>query len=339
MKPLRIGINGFGRIGRCILRAYAEHTKRGGIEIAAINIGSSNIKDALHLLKYDSSHGIFHNFHQSGENSIQIDSGNEIRVIQEREIAKINWSELGVDAVLECTGAFNEREKSYQHINSGASKVIVSAPCKNADATIVHGVNENILKQEHDVISIGSCTTNCLAPVAKILDDSIGIVNGFMTTVHSYTNDQALLDARHKDKRRARAAALSIIPTSTGAAKSLQLVLPNLAGKLDGTALRVPTPNVSMIDLKINVPRGTSVEEINSLMKDASKSQMEGILGFTDEELVSIDFNHNPHSAIFDATQTKVISDTFCRVVAWYDNEWGFSHRMLDTVVLVGKQI
>lgn len=331
---IKLAINGLGRIGRSVLRAIFEQNRQDEFDIIAIN-GPASIEEHIHLLKYDSVHGIFKSEIFCEQNHILID-GYKIPLQQERDIKKLNWQ--GVDILLECTGRFNNKAEASAHIGFGrAKKVIVSAPCKDADSVIVYGVNEHLLKSEHKVISIGSCTTNCLAPVAKILNDSIGIDSGFMTTIHSYTNDQRILDGSHKDLRRARSAAVSMIPTSTGAAKTLGLVLPELEGKLDGSAIRVPTPNVSMIDLCFNAKRDTSVDEINKLMLENANSKMLKVLEVAKDPMVSVDFNHNSHSAIFDPFETKVVNKRFCRVVAWYDNEWGFSTRMLDVAQLFAK--
>lgn len=324
---VRIAINGLGRIGRCIVRA-AHELKKKDIEIVAVN-GPADIDGHVHLLKYDSIHGVFPYVEKVNDTTIKI-GDQEIAVSCEYDPEKLPWKKLGVDIVMECTGKFKSKEDGLKHIKAGAKKVIISAPGENVDATVVFGVNNQALKKEHQVISIGSCTTNCLAPVAKVLNDGIGIARGFMTTVHSYTNDQNLMDNRHKDLQRARAATLSMIPASTGAAKALGLVLPELVGKLDGTAVRVPTPNVSLIDLTFTASKPTSVSEINTLMEKAANKAMKGVLSVVKEPLVSIDFNHNPHSSNFDAKGTKVIDGTFCRVASWYDNEWGFSVRMLD---------
>lgn len=326
----RIAINGLGRIGRCILRAIAE-CGRDDIVLVAVNGPSSS--DALyHLIKYDSVHGTFHEIRHTAPDQFDIGKG-AIQVFHERDPHALPWGKLGIDVVLECTGKFNSRDAAYPHITAGAKKVIISAPAAGVDATIVYGVNHRILTAKHEVISIGSCTTNGLAPLAKTLHDAIGIESGFMTTIHAYTNDQNIIDSSHKDKRRARAAGLSLIPTTTGAAKALGLVIPELAGKLDGTSIRVPTPNVSMVDLCFNASRDTSVSEINEIMTLAATGSLKDILAVTNEELVSIDFNHDMHSSIFDATQTAVVGKRFCRVASWYDNEWGFSNRMLDTTV------
>ena len=331
---VRVAINGFGRIGRLVMRAAAE-SRRNDVTVVGINdLGSAETN--AHLLKHDSVHG-----HYPGEVSVKGDimtvGANDIKVTAEKDPTKLPWKDLGVDVALECTGIFTKKEKASAHLNAGAKRVLISAPGEDADYTVVYGVNHAGLKADHKVISNGSCTTNCLAPVAKILNDIAGIEHGFMTTVHAYTGDQNTVDTLHKDLRRARAAALSMIPTSTGAAKAIGLVIPELAGKLDGTAIRVPTPNVSMIDLKVVVKKKVTKDEINAAMEAAANGPLKGILGVTKEELVSIDFNHNPHSATFDLTQTKVIDGTFVRVLAWYDNEWGFSNRMSDIAGVIAK--
>lgn len=347
---LKIGINGFGRIGRCLVRAYANLPSNKKSELALIAINSNGItpEDAAHLLQYDSTHGTFIKEVQYGSNWIgwQDENGEleKIEVVGHSAIEDLNWYKYGIsakqkiDLVMECTGAFNHKDKVEKHITlAGAQKVIVSAPCGNADLTLVLGANQELFDyKRHHVISIGSCTTNCLAPLAKALDDSIGIESGFMTTIHSYTNDQQLLDNRHKDKRRARAAALSMIPTSTGAASALGEVLPALKGKLDGAAVRVPTPNVSMIDFKGLSRLDTSVDEINAIVYKAAQLYPD-VIAVNNKELVSIDFNGSPYSAIFDTTQTKLVHRKFFRVVAWYDNEWGFVHRMLEVALILAK--
>ena len=329
----KIAINGFGRIGKCILRALAA-SKRTDIEVVVINVGFGDLQQHAHLFKYDSTHGIMPDVKLVGNNlNYSITS---IPMIAETDPKKIDWTDYGVDIVFECTGIFASKDKAMVHIESGAKKVMVSAPCTDADATIVYQVNHEVLKAEHEVISVGSCTTNCLAPIAKVLDNTIGIEKGFMTTIHAYTNDQSVLDSIHKDPRRARACATSMIPASTGAAKALSLVLPQLTGKLDGTAIRVPTPNVSLVDLVFTAEKNTSVAEINNIVGEAVKGDIGKVLGVCDEPLVSVDFNHNPKSSIFDLTQTKVVNDNLVRVVSWYDNEWGFSNRMLDVAALYG---
>ena len=330
--PIKVGINGYGRIGRNVLRALYEANRQKDIQIVAVNdLGDSQTN--VYLTRYDTVHGKFR-----GEVNVEGDSmlvnGDRIRVLAERDPAKLPWGQLGVEFVFECTGLFTSKAKAGAHLTGGAKKVVISAPGeKNVDATIVYGVNDKVLKSSHTVISNASCTTNCLAPVAKVLHDKIGIVAGVMTTIHSYTNDQVLTDVYHKDLRRARSATQSMIPTKTGAAAAVGLVLPELNGKLDGFAVRVPTINVSLVDLSFTAKRATSVEEINTAMKDAAGGALKGILACTDQPLVSIDFNHDPHSATYDASMTKVIDGTTVKVCAWYDNEWGFSNRMLDTTV------
>ncbi|MGZ5895054.1 MAG: type I glyceraldehyde-3-phosphate dehydrogenase [Xanthobacteraceae bacterium] len=332
----RVAINGFGRIGRNILRAIAE-SGRTDIEVVGIN-DLGPVETNAHLLRFDSVHGRF-----AGEVSVKGDSisiGNgAIKVAAERDPTKLPWKDLDVDIALECTGIFTSKDKASAHLTAGAKRVLVSAPADGADMTIVYGVNHDKLTKDHKVVSNGSCTTNCLAPVAKVLNDSVGIETGFMTTIHAYTGDQPTLDTMHKDLYRGRAAALSMIPTSTGAAKAIGLVLPELNGKLDGVAIRVPTPNVSVIDLKIVAKKSTSKDEINAAMKRASEQELKGILAITNHPNVSIDFNHDPHSATFHMDQTKVMNGTLVRVMSWYDNEWGFSNRMADTAVAMGKLI
>ena len=332
---MRVAINGFGRIGKLVLRSFIER-KIKGVEIIAINeLGP--LESSFHLLKYDSSHGILNEKLIKTKNSIKYKNKN-IYFYSDKDPENLPWKKHKIDIVLECSGIFTSKEKSIAHIKAGAKKVIISAPGNNVDATIVQGVNNQNLKKNHQIISNGSCTTNCLAPVAMILDQKLGIESGFMTTVHSYTGDQRTLDQNHKDLRRARAAATSMIPTSTGAAKALGLVLPKLSGKLDGTAIRVPTPNVSLIDLTFTSKKTTSADEINKIMVDASKIKtLKNVLSINKLALVSTDFNHNPASSIFDITQTQVINKKFCRVLSWYDNEWGFSNRMLDTMLDLKK--
>jgi glyceraldehyde 3-phosphate dehydrogenase len=333
---VRVAINGFGRIGRLVLRAWAE-SQRTDVTVVAINdLGSPS--DNAHLLKYDSVHGVFPGDIRVEGDQMFVGKAKGIKVTAERDPTKLPWKELGVDVALECTGIFTKRDKAALHLEAGAKRVLVSAPAEGADLTVVYGVNDKLLKSEHKVISNGSCTTNCLAPVAKVLQELAGIKHGFMTTVHSYTGDQNLVDTLHKDLRRARAGALSMIPSSTGAAKAIGLVIPELQGKLDGVAVRVPTPNVSMIDLKVVTNRPVTVDEVNEAMKKAAGSgPLKGILAVEAAELVSADFNHNPASSTFDLTQTKVIDGTFLRVLSWYDNEWGFSNRMSDTAAAIGK--
>ena len=333
---VRVAINGFGRIGRNILRAIAESGRRD-IEVVGIN-DLGPVETNAHLLRYDSVHGRFPGTVTVEGDSISLGNG-KIKVTAVKDPSTLPWKDLGVDVALECTGLFTAKDKASAHLTAGAKRVLVSAPADGADMTIVYGVNHDKLTKGHTVVSNGSCTTNCLAPVAKVLNDTVGIETGFMTTIHAYTGDQPTLDTMHKDLYRGRAAALSMIPTSTGAAKAIGLVLPELKGKLDGVAIRVPTPNVSVIDLKIVAKKATTKEEINDAMKRASEQQLKGILGYTDDPNVSIDFNHDPHSATLHMDQTKVMNGTLVRVMAWYDNEWGFSNRMADTAVAMGKLI
>ena len=333
---VRVAINGFGRIGRNVVRAIIE-SGRKDIDIVAVN-DLGPVETNAHLLRYDSVHGRFpHEVKVSGDT---IDAGRgPIKVTAARDPEQLPWKELGIDIALECTGIFTAREKAAAHLDAGAKRVIVSAPSKGADLTVVYGVNHDKLTKEHKVISNGSCTTNCLAPVAHVLNKTVGIEKGFMTTIHSYTGDQPTLDKLHKDLYRARAAALSMIPTSTGAAKAVGLVLPELAGKLDGVAIRVPTPNVSVVDFTFIAKRPVTPEEINEEIRAAANGPMKGILGYTDEKLVSHDFNHDPHSSIFHTEQTRVMDGTFVRILSWYDNEWGFSNRMADVAVAFAKTI
>lgn len=329
---IRVAINGYGRIGRNILRAHYESGKRHPIEFVAINdLGDAKIN--AHLTQYDTAHGRFPGKVSVDGDSIVVD-GDRIRVLSSRNPAELPWGELGVDVVLECTGFFATKEKASAHLKGGAKKVIISAPGgKDVDATVVYGVNHQVLKASHTVISNASCTTNCLAPLVKPLHERIGVLNGLMTTIHAYTNDQVLTDVYHEDLRRARSATQSMIPTKTGAAAAVGLVLPELNGKLDGFAVRVPTINVSVVDLTFTAARATSVDEVNGILKAASEGELKGILGYNTEPLVSIDFNHDARSSIFDATQTRVIGGTLVKVLSWYDNEWGFSNRMLDTTL------
>jgi glyceraldehyde 3-phosphate dehydrogenase len=331
---IRVAINGFGRIGRLVMRAAFEHAGRE-LEIVGIN-DLGPVETNAHLLRYDSVHGRFAGEVTTGENWMDAGRG-KIRVTAERDPAKLPWKELGVDVALECTGIFTKREQAAKHLEAGAKRVIVSAPADGADFTVVLGVNHEELKADHRVISNGSCTTNCLAPVAYVLHQGIGIERGFMTTIHSYTGDQSLQDTLHSDLRRARAAALSMIPTSTGAARAIGLVMPALKGKLDGTAIRVPTANVSLIDLTFDASRDVEAAEVNSLMEEAAKSnRLKGILGINKAPTVSCDFNHDPHSSTFDVTQTQVLDKKFVRVLSWYDNEWGFSNRMVEVAAYFG---
>ncbi len=332
---VRIAINGFGRIGRLVLRALHE-TGRDDVQAVAIN-DLGPVETNAHLLKHDSVHGRFPGRITTGETWMDIGRG-RIAVSAERDPAKLRWKDLKVDVALECTGLFAKREAAAKHLEAGARRVIVSAPADGADFTLVMGVNSDQVKPAHTVISNGSCTTNCLAPVAYVLNEGVGIEHGYMTTIHAYTGDQSTVDTLHKDLRRARAAALSMIPTSTGAARALGLVLPALKGKLDGTAIRVPVANVSLIDFKFTAARDTSRDEINELMVSAANSnRFKGILAVNKEELVSADFNHDPHSSTVDLTQTAVLGARFCRVMSWYDNEWGFANRMVEAAALVGK--
>jgi len=335
--PIKVGINGYGRIGRNVLRALYEANRQKDIQIVALNdLGDAQTN--AHLTRYDTAHGKF-----QGEIQVEGDSlivnGDRIKVLAERDPAKLPWGQLGVDIVFESTGLFTSKAKASAHLAGGAKKVVISAPGdKDVDATIVYGVNHNVLKSSHTVISNASCTTNCLAPIAKVLHDKIGIVSGVMTTIHSYTNDQVLTDVYHKDLRRARSATMSMIPTKTGAAAAVGLVLPELNGKLDGFSVRVPTINVSLVDLSFIAKRATSIDEINSVMKEAAAGgPLKGVLAYTAEPLVSVDYNHDAHSSTYDATMTKVIDGTLVKVCAWYDNEWGFSNRMLDTALAWSK--
>ena len=333
---IKIGINGFGRIGRLILRAILENYSKK-IQVVAINdLGS--IETNAHLIKYDSTHGVLSHDVKTSKDGFNILNQN-IKVYAERDPSNLPWGKIGADIVLECTGLFLDNESAGKHLKAGAKKVIISAPGKDVDFTIVQGVNSKELKKEHNIISNGSCTTNCLAPVAMVLEKNFGIEYGYMTTIHSYTGDQKLLDTLHKDLRRARSTEGAMIPTSTGAAKAMSLVLPSLKGKLDGTAIRVPTPNVSLIDFTFVTKKDVTSEIINEAMTKASKNDLKGILGINKQPLVSKDFNHDPHSSIFDLTQTQVIKGKFSRILSWYDNEWGFSNRMCDTTIQVSKFI
>ncbi len=331
---LRVAINGFGRIGRLVMRAIAE--KEGtDFEVIAINdLGPA--ESNAYLFQYDSVHGPF-------TQDVSVEAGHlhigkrRIKVLAEPNPEKLPWKDLAIDIVLECSGRFTSKDAAYKHIQAGAKRVLISAPADGVDLTVVFGVNHDKISPEHTILSNASCTTNCLAPVASVLHKAVGIDRGYMTTIHAYTGDQSLVDTLHKDLRRSRAAALSMIPTSTGAAKAVGLVMPELKGKLDGTAIRVPTPNVSMIDFTFDASRETTTEEINEAIISAAKGSLAGILATVKAPLVSIDFNHNPHSSVFDLTQTQVIEQRFCRILAWYDNEWGFSNRMLDTALHMGK--
>ena len=332
---LRVAINGFGRIGRNFMRCWLSRGANTNIEVVGINV-TSDPKTCAHLLKYDTVHGIFPGDITSGEDWIDLGKG-KIKVTAERDPKKLPWGELGVDVALECTGIFVSKEDASMHIEAGAKKVLISAPASGVDLTLVYGVNNDQLSAEHSVISNASCTTNCLAPVAYVLNNAIGIEQGYMTTIHSFTGDQRTVDTLHSDLRRARSASEAMIPTSTGAAKAVGLVLPELDGKLDGTAIRVPTPNVSLIDFKFNASRTTTVEEVNDAIIKGSNGKLKGVLATNEAPLVSVDFNHNPASSVFDLTQTQVIEGSLVRVLSWYDNEWGFSNRMSDTAVALGS--
>ena len=329
---IKVGINGYGRIGRNILRSLYEYGRTGEVQVVGINdLGDAETN--AHLTRYDTTHGRF-----GGEIKVESDAlvvnGDRIKVLAERDPAKLPWRDLGADVVLECTGLFTSKEKASAHLQAGAKKVIISAPGgKDVDATIVYGVNHDVLKASDEVISNASCTTNCLAPLVKPLNDTIGVEAGLMTTIHAYTNDQVLTDVFHKDLRRARSATMSMIPTKTGAAAAVGLVLPELAGKLDGFAIRVPTINVSMVDLTFTAARDTSREEIDTVLKAAAEGPLKGILAFNREPLVSIDFNHDPHSSTYESSLTRVVDGRLVKVCAWYDNEWGFSNRMIDTTI------
>lgn len=331
---IRVAINGFGRIGRLVFRAAMER-RRKDIEFVAINdLGSPDAN--AHLLNHDSVHGPFPGKIRALKDGIRVD-GKKVRVLAERNPADLPWGDLGVDLVMECTGLFASKDKAAGHLVAGAKRVLVSAPCADADLTVVYGVNHKRLRKSHRIVSNASCTTNCLVPVAHVLNQNIGIRHGFMTTIHSFTGDQQTVDTLHGDLARARAASVSMIPTSTGAARAVGLVLPELKGKLDGTSIRVPTPNVSLIDLAFSAKRKTSVDEVNQTITKAAAGDLKGILTINDKPLVSVDFNHNPASSIFDLNETQVIDGTFVRVLSWYDNEWGFSNRMSDTAAVMGR--
>ena len=333
---VRVAINGFGRIGRNILRSIIESNRKDIVVVGINDLGP--VETNAHLLRYDTVHGRFPSIVKVDGNNIDVGSG-PIKVTSIRDPKDLPWKELDVDIAMECTGIFTSREKASMHLEAGAKRVLVSAPTNGADLTVVYGVNHHKLTNEHLVVSNASCTTNCLAPVAMALNNGVGITQGFMTTIHSYTGDQPTLDTMHSDLYRARAAAGNMIPTSTGAAKAVGLVLPELNGKLDGVSIRVPTQNVSVVDFKFNANRSTSIEEINNIIKEAAHGDLNNILGFTNESLVSSDFNHDPHSSIFHMDQTKVMNNTFVRVLSWYDNEWGFSNRMSDTAIAISKTI
>jgi len=334
--PVKIAINGYGRIGRNVLRALYEGQRRSELEVVAINdLGDADTN--AHLTRYDSAHGPFPYDIQVKDDQLVVD-GDLIRVCAERDPLKLPWAEMDVDVVLECTGFFNSKEKASAHLKAGAGKVVISAPAgTSVDATIVYGVNQDSLKASHTIISNASCTTNCLAPLAKALHESVGIVEGLMTTIHAYTNDQVLTDVYHSDLRRARSATQSMIPTNTGAAAAVGLVLPELEGRLDGFAIRVPTINVSLVDLTFTAGRATSVDEVHQIVQTASQGDLKGILLYSDEPLVSVDFNHNSASSIYDSGMTRVLNGTLVKVCAWYDNEWGFSNRMLDTTLALAN--
>src|SRR5438477_3625746 len=331
---VRVAINGFGRIGRNVLRAIVE-AGRSDIEVVAVN-DLGPVETNAHLLRFDSVHGRFPGKVAVDGDSIDCGTG-KIKVTAVKDPTQLPWKELGIDIALECTGIFTSKEQAAAHLKAGAKRVLISAPADGVDITVVYGVNHDKLNKDHRVVSNASCTTNCLVPVVKVLNDAVGIDKGFMTTIHSYTSDQPTLDTLHKDLYRARAAALNIIPTSTGAAKAVGLVLPELSGRLDGVAIRVPTSNVSVVDLKFVAKRATTKDEVNNAVKRAAEQQLKGILGYTDQPNVSTDFNHDPHSSVFHMDQTKVIDGTLVRVMSWYDNEWGFSNRMADTAVAMGK--
>lgn len=331
---LRVAINGFGRIGRLVYRAIAENHHKD-LEVVAIN-DLADIESNAYLLRYDSVHGRFPYEVKTSSTGIDIGFG-EVKILAQADPENLPWKDLNIDIVFECSGHFTEKSKAEKHIKAGAKRVLVSAPADGADLTVVYGVNHDRLSKDHIIVSNASCTTNCLAPVAYVLQKAIGIERGYMTTIHAYTGDQRLVDTFHSDPRRSRTSALSMIPTSTGAAKAVGLVLPELKGKLEGTAIRVPTPNVSLIDFKFDAKKDTTAGEINTAIAKAAQTELKGILGVVNEPLVSIDFNHNPLSSSFDLTQTQVIEGRFCRVLSWYDNEWGFSNRMADTAKAIGK--
>ena len=334
--PLRVALNGFGRIGRMVFRALIE-SKRTDIEVVAINdLGAPDAN--AHMLRFDSVHGPLPYDVDVAGDTLKV-AGRAFKVLKERDPSKLPWKDLNVDVVAECTGIFTDKEKAELHLTAGAKRVLVSAPATGADLTVVYGVNHDKLSPSHRIVSNASCTTNCLAPVAYVLNKTFGIKHGYMTTIHAYTGDQSTVDTLHKDLRRARAAAVSMIPTSTGAAKAVGEVLPELKGKLDGTAIRVPTPNVSVVDFKCVMAKDVSEADVNAAMTQAAAGELKGILTVNTMPLVSVDFNHNPYSSIFDATQTKVLEKNFLRVLSWYDNEWGFSNRMLDTLAAMGKTL
>ena len=330
----KIAINGFGRIGRLTFRSLIERDS-DYLEIIAVNdLGS--LESNLHLLKFDSVHGQFKESINLNQNHIEV-RNNKIKFLKEADPSNLNWGDLGVDLVIECTGIFTKREDAEKHLQSGAKKVLISAPAQNPDITVVYGINENKIRENDKIISNGSCTTNCLAPIAYIVDKELEIESGYMTTVHSVTGDQNTIDTLHKDLRRARNSLISIIPTSTGAARAVSEVLPKLKGKLDGSAIRVPTANVSLVDFKFITKKQTSIENLNDIIKKAELKDFKNIIETTDDPLVSNDFNHNPHSSIIDLNETKVINNKFCRILSWYDNEWGFSNRLIDVALKLRK--
>jgi glyceraldehyde 3-phosphate dehydrogenase len=331
---VKVAINGFGRIGRLVLRAIYE-SGRTDVEVVAIN-DLADVNTNAHLLKYDSVHGRFPGTVEAGDGVLVV-NGHAIKVVQQRDPAQLPWGELGVEIAMECSGIFTKRDDAAKHLAAGAKKVLISAPATDEDITVVYGVNHDKLTPEHKIVSNASCTTNCLAPVAFVLHNAVGIEKGFMTTIHSYTGDQRIVDTMHKDLHRARAAALNMIPTTTGAAKAVGKVLPELKGRLDGTSIRVPSPNVSVVDFKFVAKRATTAQEVNDAIRAAAEGPLKGILGFYDEPLVSTDFNHDPRSSIFGLEETKVIDGTLVRILTWYDNEWGFSNRMSDTAVALAK--
>lgn len=333
---MKIAINGFGRIGRMVCRALYESLHKDKLSLVAIN-DLGDIKSCAHLLKFDSVHGIFKSQVEATKSGISID-GDQVQLTKTPNPEELPWNDLDVDLVLECSGRFTDRDRAAAHLKAGAKKVIVSAPAANADITVVYGINHHEISTDDKIISNASCTTNCLAPVASVLHQTIGIIKGYMTTVHSYTGDQPTVDMGHKDLHRARAAAINIIPTSTGAAKAIGLVIPELKGKLDGCAVRVPTANVSMVDLCFQASKRIGADDINNAIKEAASHQLKGVLSVNDLPLVSGDFNHNPHSSIFDITQTQVVQDDLVRVLSWYDNEWGFSNRMIDLSAFLSSQ-
>jgi glyceraldehyde 3-phosphate dehydrogenase len=333
---LRIAINGFGRIGRMVMRAFAEQAPKDMMIVAVNDLTPIDV--SAHLFEFDSVHGRYKNPVSHGDDWMDIGSG-KIQYLHVSDPTKLPWKDLDIDIVFECSGRFTDRPDAAKHLDAGAKRVLVSAPSKDADITVVYGVNHAGITADHTVISNASCTTNCLAPVATVLQKTVGILRGYMSTIHAYTGDQKLVDTGHSDVRRARAGALSMIPTSTGAAKALGLVLPELKGKLDGSSIRVPVPNVSLIDFKFDASKATTAEAINAAMKLASENELKGVLGYNIRPLVSVDFNHNPASSTFDATQTQVIEGTLVRVLAWYDNEWGFSNRMIDVARVIGQTL